>query len=348
MNRKNILRLLLAPTLAIVVALSAVSPASAYEQREAIVSQGHGYISPSYLVIHETSNPGASAANHVSYWRRSQPNVSMTQYIMELDGSVVYHTQADNRKAWQVGRGNSYVVGIELAHATNQQDFNRQFDQAAQWAANYLRSRGWGIDRLLSHNDCRLKWGGTDHTDPIGYFRQYGSSWDEFRARVLTYLGNGTPAGKPATSSGTGTSTPGKSGFQGGTYTVMVGTLNIRTLPTTSGRDVGDYRRGQTVVLDSWYTVSNGYVWGRYTAWGGSIRYIAVGKATGKPEASDFLILGGKAPAASQAVQTSTAELARRMIRGDYGNGVAARKRALGSRYSEVQSYVNRVYHGIR
>lgn len=348
MNRKNLFKLLLAPALAVIVALSAASPASAYEQREAIVSAGHGRISPSCLVIHETANPGASAANHVSYWRRNQPGVAMTHYVMELDGSVVYHTQRDDTKAWHIGRGNAYAVGIELAHATNGADFSRQFDEAAKWSAAYLRSRGWGIDRLLSHNDCRSKWGGTDHTDPTGYFRANGVSWDTFRARVLTYLSNGTPASGGASSGSAGTSTPGKSGFQGGTYRVNTGALNIRALPTTSGRAVGTYRRGQTVNLDSWYAVANGYVWGRYTAWGGSVRYVAVGRATGKPEASDYLILGGKAPQQAQPVQASTAELARRMMRGDYGNGAQARRRALGSRYAEVQRYVNRVYYGMR
>ena len=34
--------------------------ALAYTQYEQIVTNGHGYINPSYLVIHETADPGAT------------------------------------------------------------------------------------------------------------------------------------------------------------------------------------------------------------------------------------------------------------------------------------------------
>ena len=49
------------------VAMALATPAQAYESREAIVSQGHGACSPTFLAVHETGNAGASAANHVTY-----------------------------------------------------------------------------------------------------------------------------------------------------------------------------------------------------------------------------------------------------------------------------------------
>ena len=175
---------------AMVAALGAPQGAYAYTQQEAIVSSGHGWMTPQYLVIHETANPGASAANHVTYWGNNQPNISMTHYVMELDGSVVYHTQSDNSVAYHVGNGNWYgTVGIELAHATNAADFNSQWTEAVKWAGDYLASHGWGIDRLLCHNDCRWIWGGTDHTDPLSYFQSFGRSWDQFKSEVAAYMG---------------------------------------------------------------------------------------------------------------------------------------------------------------
>lgn len=188
-------RAVLAPLIALALAVSGATPVSAYEQREAIVSNGHGRSSPGYLVVHETANPGASAANHVTYWRNNQPNVTMAHYVMELDGSVVYHTQRDDTIAWHVGNGNYATVGIELAHAVNGGDFSRQFDEAAQWCADYLTARGWGIDRLLSHSECRWIWGGTDHTDPDGYFRANGKSWGEFEALVSAKMAGGGSGG---------------------------------------------------------------------------------------------------------------------------------------------------------
>lgn len=160
----------------VALAASLSVPAFAYEQVEDTVSYGHGYNDAGYLVIHETANPGASAYNHTLLWSRD--DTYAVHYVMELDGSVVYHTVPDWALCWHVGGGNYSTVGIELAHATSWEDFSAQWDQAVAWAGDYLNSRGWGIDRLLSHNDCAWIWGGTDHTDPTGYFAEYGRSWD--------------------------------------------------------------------------------------------------------------------------------------------------------------------------
>lgn len=220
-NAKCLLRLMLAPLIALALALTGATPAVAYEQREAIVSSGHGWSQPGYLVVHETANPGASAANHVTYWRNNQPNVTMAHYVMELDGSVVYHTQRDDTIAWHVGNGNYATVGIELAHATNSADAARQFDEAAQWCADYLSVRGWGIDRLLSHSECRWIWGGTDHTDPDGYFAKYGRSWAQFEGLVSSKMGGGI--GGQTGGSGTGS----MSGTSNGAPTANTTTVDV-------------------------------------------------------------------------------------------------------------------------
>ena len=76
----------------------------------------------------------------------------------------------------------------------------------------------------------------------------------------------------------------------GGRYRCTVSKLNVRTAPSLSGSVVASYGLGQTVVLDDWYKIADGYVWGRYTGYSGNVRYVAVGRATGKPEADDYLI----------------------------------------------------------
>ena len=48
---------------------------------------------------------------------------------------------------------------------------------------------------------------------------------------------------------------------------------------------------GDIVVLDDWYTSSDGYIWGRYVgSTSGKYRYVAVGLDTGKVEPNDYLI----------------------------------------------------------
>lgn len=102
--------------------------------------------------------------------------------------------------------------------------------------------------------------------------------------------------GKPYNNGGTPTPTPTPTpqpseDFQGGKYNVMVDALNVRSAPNLRADVVATYTKDQTVVLDNWYTIADGYVWGRYTgATSGMKRYVAVGKATGKPENDDYLI----------------------------------------------------------
>lgn len=62
----------------------------------------------------------------------------------------------------------------------------------------------------------------------------------------------------------------------GGTYTVVASALNVRSQPTINSNSVAVYYAGEPVTLDNWYTIADGYVWGKYTGKSGNIRYIAV------------------------------------------------------------------------
>lgn len=291
MTKTKIMSMILATVSAAMLMCAAFSvQAYAYEQRDSIVTYGHGYNSAEYLVVHETANPGASASNHVSYWT-DNPDYAV-HYVMELDGSVVYHTVPDWALAWHVGNGNYATVGIELAHATNADDFATQWREAVAWCGDYLYSRGWGVDRMLSHDECRWIWGGTDHTDPTDYFAEYGHTWSEFETAVETYMRTGqADANEPVEPETPSAPSDGsvEYGF-GGTYTCNVDALNVRD--AIWGSVVAQYAFGETVVLDDWYAVDGGIVWGRYTSWSGATRYVAVGGWTGSPETNDYLIKG--------------------------------------------------------
>lgn len=77
----------------------------------------------------------------------------------------------------------------------------------------------------------------------------------------------------------------------GGRYRCTVDGLRVRTAPSLSSTVVASYNKGQTVVLDDWYRIADGWVWGRYTgAQSGQKRYVAVGKPTGGPAADDYLL----------------------------------------------------------
>ena len=244
--------------------------AHAYTQKETICNNGHGSISPQYLVIHETANPGASAWNHYKLYSRGYAYA--VHYVMELDGSVVYHTMADNRKSWSVGNGNSRVVSIELCHATNREDFDRQWTEAVKWCGDYLHKRGWGIDRMISHNDARIRFGGTDHTDPLSYFASYGRSFTQFKAEVAAYMKTGQVGGT-VEQGATETPAPAQTSSKSmGVYTSTASALNVRSGAGTNYRVVRTYAKGTRFDL---YEVKNG--WGRTPSGWISLQYTTYG-----------------------------------------------------------------------
>lgn len=108
-------------------------------------------------------------------------------------------------------------------------------------------------------------------------------------ASTVNAMLNGEQVQHPAPAPSPSTPQQSTSNF-GGTYRCMVSALNVRTAPSLSAAVVATYKKGQTVNLDNWYKSADGYIWGRYTGYSGNVRYIAVGKATGKPEPDDFLI----------------------------------------------------------
>lgn len=171
---------------------------------------------------------------------------------------------ADKLAAFMPGRADKLVKVSNLANV----------NRAARRGINYRLVENGFID---SEED-REKFNG--HLDELAriYLECFG---------IKEASGGG--ASEPEAAAGSGST-----GFAGGTYRCTVDTLNVRDAPGLSGSVVASYHKNQTVVLDSWYKSRDGYVWGRYTgATSGKLRYVAVGRATGKPEADDYLVRVG-------------------------------------------------------
>lgn len=145
--------------------------------KEAIVASGHGTLIPQYFAVHSTANPGATAANHVSYWRNNP------DYAVHLvsDWDEAYHTVPYDRICWQVGNGNATCEGLEICEALTREQFERGLEVARSVILQRLAAHGWTVDgNVRSHDWFTRIYGGSDHTDPLPYFNRWGWTWDMF------------------------------------------------------------------------------------------------------------------------------------------------------------------------
>lgn len=146
--------------------------------------------------------------------------------------------------------------------------------------ANVNRAAARGINYRLCENGF---------IDNDGDREKFNSSIDEL-ARIYLECFGITASSAPAPSTQAQPAPQETTDDFGGKYRCTVSALNVRSVPSLSGSVVASYGLGQTVVLDDWYKIADGYVWGRYTSYSGHTRYVAVGRATGKTEADDFLV----------------------------------------------------------
>ena len=209
-----------------------------------------------------------------------------------IEGSEVAQLVSEDDTAWHCGNSwyNWRSISYELVGWPGNPPSRETLDTCAAMMADASRRYFGGAELVLGGNVMLHKMvsatscpGETD----IGYLVA--------KANELLGQGGAPEPAEPDRPQGASGS------FQGGTYVCQVDSLNVRSAPSTAGAVVASYERGQTVNLDSWHTVADGYVWGRYTAYSGATRYIAVGRHTGKPESDDYLVLAGSSPSPSPA-----------------------------------------------
>ena len=256
-------------------------------------------ITPHYVVGY------ASARNVATYLRDAPDRKANANYIIGKDGEIVLNVEERNRSWCSSSSANdNRAVTIECANymsAGSGHVYGQLPD--ATWAslvalcADICRRNG--KTRLVYRGSANYS--GLATTDMLLTMHKWFASTDcpgpwlsnqfnRLANEVNKALGGAsapTVTAAPATKATTG------AGF-GGTYRCTVGKLNVRDAPSLAGSVVASYSRGETVVLDDWYTSADGYIWGRYTgASSGKLRYVAVGRATGKVEPDDYLVKVG-------------------------------------------------------
>ncbi|MDM8213605.1 GW dipeptide domain-containing protein [Enterococcus hirae] len=218
---------------------------------------------PLGIEIHETANDSSTIEGEIAYMGRSWDSAFVHAFA---DQSKIIETHPSDYAAWGSGpKANRYFVHIELCeHPGNATAFYRSVGNQAYYAASILQkygltpSRASGTDgagrpygTVWGHFEVSNMMGGTDHSDPIGYFRQFGYTFAEFYQLVEYYWNvleeEKAPAVKNVLYSANITQA-------GEAY------HDVKEIGTTSGTSTAAYM-GKNVRLEQTATLKNGETW---------------------------------------------------------------------------------------
>lgn len=135
---------------------------------------------PRGIVIHETATPGATAENSFDYFNSGYRDASAHGFV---DWNEYIQMIPYTEVAWHAGyTANHMYIGIELCHpeTKNEVQFNAVWRNAVEVVSDILQSFSISYDDIVTHHSVSLKWRETDHTDPTGYFSEYGKTFQDF------------------------------------------------------------------------------------------------------------------------------------------------------------------------
>ena len=139
-------------------------------------------MNPDCIVIHNTAND-APAKNEISYMHSNNSN---TSFHFAVDNIEIVQGIDLNRNTWNAadgvnGRGNRKGISIEICYSlSGGSRFEAAQRNAAELTAKLLKDYGWGIDRVMKHQDFSGK-----HC-PHRTLDDYG--WDYFLNLVKSYM----------------------------------------------------------------------------------------------------------------------------------------------------------------
>ncbi len=153
-----------------------------------LITRNRSYqpLAPRGIVIHETATPGATADNEYNYFNSGNRGASAHAFV---DWNGFIQTVPYTEVAWHAGpTANSRYIGIEMCRPSgfDREKFSLVWEGTVRLVSELCRE--FGISEIISHSEISLRWGETDHTDPVGYFAEYGKTMEDFRSAVENTL----------------------------------------------------------------------------------------------------------------------------------------------------------------
>ena len=138
-------------------------------------------MNPEGITVHNTGGR-ASAADEMNYMRNN--NLEKSFHFCVDENEIIQGLPLD-RNGWHAGDGNGAgnrkTIGIEIARSTHEDEslFSQAEENAAELVANICKERGWGVDKVYTHQH----WSGKRCPH-----KTLDKGWERFLNLVRKYL----------------------------------------------------------------------------------------------------------------------------------------------------------------
>lgn len=138
---------------------------------------------PKGVVVHETANPNSTIYNEIAFMKRNYRNAFVHTFI---DSSKIINIANTNYLSWGAGfPANGRYVQFEQVRVHSKKAFAKEVANAAYYTAYILNQYGLkpdnatndGKGNVWSHAAAAKYLGGSNHTDPVGYYSSMGSKY---------------------------------------------------------------------------------------------------------------------------------------------------------------------------
>ena len=136
---------------------------------------------PNMVVVHETANPNDSICGEINYEKSTYNNAFVHAFV---DGNNIIEISSTDREAWGAAYpANGRAVQFEQVEVYGRDNFVRELVNAAYYTAYKMQQYGMvpnlngASGNLFSHHMVSQIFGGTNHTDPDGYWANRASSY---------------------------------------------------------------------------------------------------------------------------------------------------------------------------
>ncbi|MCD8836005.1 N-acetylmuramoyl-L-alanine amidase [Mammaliicoccus sciuri] len=170
----------------------------------------NGVGKPEGIIAHETANPNSTIQGEIAYMKNNYESAFVHAFV---DDNNIIEVAPTDYLAWGAGGvANERFIHVELVRVYGGDRFARSINNYADYIATNLSYYGLPFDSaendgtgtLWSHDAVSRYLGGTDHSDPYGWFAENNYTFNELvdlvREKYLYKTGSATQPTTPIVS----------------------------------------------------------------------------------------------------------------------------------------------------